>query len=115
MRLLTTVALTCLILVISAVARENLVVAIRLGKPFVFEEKGILSGFSIDLWNEIAKQINIKTEFIVKPAVKDLLASVNNHEAALQHLGLWEQSHASPERDPPAKQITFDPSYSQLI
>ena len=27
----------------------------------------------------------------------------------LQHLGLWEESHAPPERDPPIKKITFDP------
>ena len=33
----------------------------------------------------------------------------------LQHLGLWEESHAPPGRDPPVKEITFDPSYSQLI
>ena len=42
----------------------------------------------------------------------------------LQHLGLWEESHAPPARDPAVKEITFrgepqgrtfDPSYSQLI
>ncbi len=33
----------------------------------------------------------------------------------LQHLGLWEESHAPPDRVPPEKQITFDPSYSQVI
>jgi hypothetical protein len=33
----------------------------------------------------------------------------------LQHPGLWEESQAPPERDPPIKEITFDPSYSQLI
>ena len=33
----------------------------------------------------------------------------------LQHLGLWEESHAPPERDPLIKEITFDPSYSHLI
>jgi hypothetical protein len=33
----------------------------------------------------------------------------------LQHLGLWEESQASPARDPPLKELTFDPSYSQLI
>jgi hypothetical protein len=33
----------------------------------------------------------------------------------LQHLGLWEESQAPPGRDPPVKEITFDPSYSQLI
>ena len=38
----------------------------------------------------------------------------------LQHIGLWEESHARPRRNPPAcselvepiKEITFDPSYS---
>ncbi len=33
----------------------------------------------------------------------------------LQHLGLWEESHAPPDRGPPEREITIDPSYSQLI
>jgi hypothetical protein len=39
-------------------------------------------------------------------------------QKALQHLGLWEESHAPPEMQPLGKQIkdlTFDPSYTQLI
>jgi hypothetical protein len=28
----------------------------------------------------------------------------------LQHLGLWEKSHAPPGRDPLVQEITFDPS-----
>jgi hypothetical protein len=35
-----------------------------------------------------------------------------------QHLGLWEESHAPPESDPPGreiKELTVDASYSQLI
>ncbi len=32
-----------------------------------------------------------------------------------QHLGLWEESHAPPDRGPPEREITFDPSYSQLM
>ena len=32
----------------------------------------------------------------------------------LQHLGLWEWSPAPPERDPAIREITFEPSYSQL-
>ena len=32
----------------------------------------------------------------------------------LQHLGLWEESHAPPDNNR-KKEITFDPSYSQLI
>ena len=33
----------------------------------------------------------------------------------LHHLGLWEDAHAPPGRDPPVKEMTFDPSYSQVI
>ena len=41
----------------------------------------------------------------------------------LQNIGLWEESHAPPERDPPAcselvepiKEITFDPSYGSTV
>jgi len=33
----------------------------------------------------------------------------------LQHVGLWEESQAPPARDPPVKEMTFDPSYNQLL
>ncbi len=34
----------------------------------------------------------------------------------LDHLGLWEDAHAPPHTAPPKpKEITLDPSYSQLI
>jgi len=62
---------------------ETLRVATRLVKPFVFEDKGQLSGFSVELWQEIARQLNIKSEFVVKPTVRDLLASIDDHEANL--------------------------------
>lgn len=64
-------------------AAKPLRVATRIVKPFVFEEKGKLTGFSVELWNEITKQLNVKSEFVVKPTVKELLASVDDHEAAL--------------------------------
>ena len=64
-------------------AAESVRVATRIVKPFVFEENGKLTGFSIELWTEIAKQLNVKSEFVIKPTVKELLASVNNHEAGL--------------------------------
>src|SRR5574341_2680553 len=82
--------LTALVFVLLAYApawsqprAENLRVATRLVKPFVFEEKGQLTGFTVDLWQEITKQMNVQSEFIVKPTVKDLLAGVYAHEAAL--------------------------------
>ena len=33
----------------------------------------------------------------------------------LRHLSLWEESHAPLERDPPIKEIIFDPFHSQLL
>jgi hypothetical protein len=33
----------------------------------------------------------------------------------VEHLGLWEEAHAPPDRGPPVKEMTFDPSYSQLM
>ncbi len=33
----------------------------------------------------------------------------------VEHLGLWEESHTPLDRDPPEKEITFDPSFSQLL
>ena len=32
----------------------------------------------------------------------------------LQHLGLWEESHAPPDRNKKEKEITFEPSCSQI-
>lgn len=58
-------------------------VTTRLVKPFVFEENGRLTGFSIELWQEISKELNAKSEFIVKPTVKDLLDAVKSKEVDL--------------------------------
>ncbi|MGH7772051.1 MAG: transporter substrate-binding domain-containing protein [Candidatus Binatia bacterium] len=77
-----------LLLLIAATAeaqepQEKVRVATRLVKPFVFEEKGKLVGFSIDLWQHIGSQIGVQSEFLVKPTVADLLTAVQSHEAEL--------------------------------
>jgi polar amino acid transport system substrate-binding protein len=64
-------------------SQSKLHVATRVVKPFVLEEKGRLSGFSVDLWQEISKQMNVKYDFIIKPTVKDLLDAVRSKEADL--------------------------------
>jgi len=61
----------------------NIPVATREIRPFVFEERGRLTGFSIELWNEIAKQLSLQTEFIVKPTVQELLASLKTGDAVI--------------------------------
>jgi polar amino acid transport system substrate-binding protein len=61
----------------------SLRVATRLVTPFVFEANGNLTGFSVELWQEIAKQMNVKSSFVVKPTVNELLDAVNSKESAL--------------------------------
>lgn len=65
------------------VQQEKLRVATRPIKPFVFEENGALTGFSIELWHEISRQLNAKSEFILKPSVKDLRDATRSNEADL--------------------------------
>ncbi len=62
---------------------EKLLVATRLIRPFVYEQQGHLTGFSVELWQEIAKQMNAQSEFIVKPTVKELLDAVKSKNVAL--------------------------------
>jgi polar amino acid transport system substrate-binding protein len=62
---------------------ETLRVATRVVKPFVFEDGGQLTGFSIELWQEISSELHVKSEFLVKPTVQDLLDSVKSKEATL--------------------------------
>jgi len=58
-------------------------VATRLVKPFVFKEGGQLTGFSIELWQEISRQMNMKSEFLMKPTVQALIKSIETKEADL--------------------------------
>ena len=62
---------------------EKLQVATRLVRPFVYEQQGQLTGFSVELWQEIARQMNVQSEFVVKPTVKDLLDAVKTKDVAL--------------------------------
>jgi hypothetical protein len=54
----------------------------------------------------------------LKPSLAFSLAKLTSgrrfYKKILQHSGLWEESHAPPERDPPIKEITFDPFYSLI-
>jgi polar amino acid transport system substrate-binding protein len=62
---------------------ETLRVATRLVRPFVYEQQHQLTGFSVELWQEIARQMNVQSEFAVKPTVRDILDAVKSKEAAL--------------------------------
>jgi polar amino acid transport system substrate-binding protein len=62
---------------------QSLVVATRAIRPFVFTEKGQLSGFSIDLWRSIASQIGAESKFVEYSTVPELLSAVETGKANL--------------------------------
>jgi polar amino acid transport system substrate-binding protein len=62
---------------------QKLRVGTRIVKPFVFEENRALTGFSIELWQEISRQLDAQSEFIMKPSVKELLEATRSKELDL--------------------------------
>ncbi|HLP88305.1 MAG TPA: transporter substrate-binding domain-containing protein [Nostocaceae cyanobacterium] len=62
-------------------ATKSFTVATRVIPPFVFSEKGQLSGFSIELWRNIAQEIGVKSQFVEYKSVPDLLSAVKNNQA----------------------------------
>jgi polar amino acid transport system substrate-binding protein len=62
---------------------STLKVATRVLPPLVVEEKGALTGFSIDLWNSIAEKLKLKTDYQTAPDVRSLLDLVRTGKADL--------------------------------
>lgn len=71
--------LTLSIFCITASA-QTLKVATRVISPFVIQQNGRLSGFSIELWKALTEKMSVKSTFDVRPTVVDLLASVKSHQ-----------------------------------
>ncbi|MBC1236332.1 transporter substrate-binding domain-containing protein [Nostoc sp. 2RC] len=67
-------------------SQQPLVVATRVIPPFVIqdkEDKDRLSGFSIDLWRSIAKEMDVESKFVQYPTVSELLAAIQENKAKL--------------------------------
>jgi polar amino acid transport system substrate-binding protein len=58
-------------------------VATRVVSPFVIQDGNALRGFSIELWQEIGLRLGLKSEFVVKPTVQDVLQTVKSNDATL--------------------------------
>lgn len=65
----------------STPAGSTLRVVVRNIPPFVINENGQYRGFSIDLWEDIAEQLGVKTKFVEQPTVKSLLSMVQSGQA----------------------------------
>ena len=69
--------------IVPAQAATEVRVATRVLPPMVMSQDGALSGFSIELWNEIAKRTNMVFKYEVYPDVRSLLESVQTGKADL--------------------------------
>src|SRR5262245_31450156 len=62
---------------------RDITVATRILPPLVVEQKGALSGFSIELWNAIAARLKLKTNYVPAPNVGALLEEVRSGKAEI--------------------------------
>lgn len=62
-------------------APRTLRVATRVIPPLVVRDSDGLTGFSIDLWNDIAMKLGVRTDYVVEPDVPTLLKEVADHKA----------------------------------
>jgi polar amino acid transport system substrate-binding protein len=80
LKVLVATLLACGIASASA-QQPGIKVATRIVPPFVEQQGDRLTGFSIDLWRSLAAEMGMKSTYLVKPTVSDLLHSVAVGEA----------------------------------
>lgn len=56
-------------------------VAVKAIPPFVYTDQAYPTGYSIDLWNEIASAVGVQTEFLVLKSVPETLDAVEKGKA----------------------------------
>lgn len=75
-------------------ARETLIVAVKPLTPFVIVDQTAadldraLSGFSIDLWRDVASELNVTTEWMLLETVQDVLNAVESGRADVGMAGI---------------------------
>ena len=64
-------------------------------EPFVFKQGDTYSGFSIELWEELARRLNLQYDWVYVNTVNDQLAAVQNGSADVAIAGI----SMTPERE----------------
>ncbi len=95
------------------ISGKTLKVVTRLVLPFVTEENGELGGFSIELWQNIAQELGIKSEFKKTGNITDLLNAVKSKQvdAGIAAISVTSQR----ERDFDFSQPIFDSGLQILV
>ncbi|PZV18940.1 MAG: ABC transporter substrate-binding protein [Pseudanabaena sp.] len=63
------------------ISGKTIKIATRIVAPFVIEENGELGGFSIELWKNIAQELNVISDFKKTENISDLLNAVQSNQA----------------------------------
>jgi len=96
-------ALSLAMVLISAAVAESphppLRVATFILPPFAMQQGGKLTGFSIELWNEIAARLQVKSDFQVQPDVNTLFDSLRSGNADIAVSGLFYSTERDREFD----------------
>lgn len=76
-----------------SIAQQNLTVATIERKPFSFQEDGVWTGFSIELWDSIAENIGVTTTYKETTSFPELLEQVEKFyaDAAIANISITFQ------------------------
>ena len=75
------VVLVLLSLLSTVAWAQSLKVVTRVIPPFVIQQDDKLTGFSVDLWKALTEKMGVKSSFLVKSDVVELLDAVKAHNA----------------------------------
>ena len=88
-------------------------VATKILPPFVIEENGELGGFSIELWKNIAQELEIKSDFKKTASIPGLLTALKDRQADLSIAAI--SVTAQREKDFDFSQPIFDAGLQILV
>lgn len=86
-------------IILAQVDSSRVRVATKSFPPFVFEDSGRYAGFSIDLWNEIAKELNLESEIYGEKTIPDLLSSIKEGNTDIGMAGITMTSEREKDVD----------------
>ena len=61
-----------------AASEQTIRVAVKPIEPFVITRDGNLTGFSIDVWEDISRELGVETEYVVVATVPEILQAVKD-------------------------------------
>lgn len=82
------IVLFTLLNITSPLTAETLRVGTKPFAPFAFVQEGKYVGFSIELWSEIAQELNLEYELYGEKTVNDLLNSVSSGDTDIAIAGI---------------------------